>query len=70
MNTLILHNDPALKLMIEYVYEEETGRQNWDSSFIESVYNSYITKGGLTDKQKEIVEKRYKNMSEGGSYGR
>ena len=70
MNTLILHNDPALKLMIEYVYEEETGRKNWDSSFIESVYNSYITKGGLTDKQKEIVEKRYKNMSEGGSYGR
>lgn len=62
-----LHKDKALEIMIEYVYEEETSRKNWDSSFIESIRNSYYEKGGLTDKQKEIVERRYKHMNEGES---
>lgn len=66
-----LHKDRALEIMIEYIYEEESSRSGWDSSFIESVRNSYYEKGGLTDKQLQIIQKRYKQMNEGESrYGR
>lgn len=69
---MALHKDKPIEIMIEYVYEEETSRKNWDSSFIESVRNSYYEKGGLTDRQLEIVRQRYDRMqnSNGVSYGK
>lgn len=71
-NNLI--QDKAIELMIEAVYEDESSRKNWDSSFIESIRNFYYEKGGLTEKQLTTVERRYANLKhnqgEGRSYER
>jgi hypothetical protein len=67
--TTQLHKDTAIEIMLEYVYEEETSRKGWDSSFIESVRNNYYANGGLTDRQLQIVRQRYEKMHEGNGYG-
>lgn len=59
-----LHQDKAIQLMIDAVYEDETSRPNWDTSFIESIKESYHSKGGLTDRQLAIVKKRYEKIVE------
>lgn len=56
--------DKAIEIMLETVYEHETSMKNWDSSFIESVYDQYHKEGGLTDKQLAIVERKYEKITQ------
>jgi hypothetical protein len=62
--------DKAIEIMLETVYEYETSMKNWDSSFIESVYDQYHKNGGLTEKQLKIVEQKYESMNNTVSYGK
>lgn len=55
--------DKAIFLMIEQIYEHETSMVNWDSSFIESVYDQYVKLGGVTEAQLKVIERKYENMN-------
>lgn len=54
-----LFQSKEIELKLETVYEWETNKSNWDASFIESLYNQYYDKGGLTQKQLDALEKKY-----------
>lgn len=54
--------DKAIQQMLELVYEHETSMKGWDSSFIESVYDQYFTRGGLTHSQLKVVENKYERI--------
>jgi len=56
--------DKAIQIMVETVYEHETSMKGWDSSFIESVYDQYFTKGGLTEAQLKVVERKYERLQD------
>jgi hypothetical protein len=55
--------DKAIQIMVETVYEHETSMKDWDSTFIESVYDQYFTKGGLTEAQLKVVERKYERIN-------